>query len=119
MEGSAQHSHADFQRVQDEADRAAQGTQSTQFGKDNPSAPTHWATGLSTESCIGVDKLLAAARGFPKRQIPYAPGTGPNSNTAAHYLGGVAGFTPTVPPPGSWGWSVPMLPYYPDVPYRP
>jgi RHS repeat-associated protein len=94
------------------------GSQSTQLGKDNPSAPTHWSTGLSAEICAGVDKLLAAANGFPKRQIPYNPG-GPNSNSAANYLGGVAGFTPTVPPPGSLGWEMPILPYNPNVPYRP
>ena len=75
----------------------------------------HWPIcGELRRSC----KLLAAANAFPKKQIPYNP-LGPNSNSTANYLGGIAGFTPSVSPPGSFGWAIPIMPYNPFIPYSP
>jgi RHS repeat-associated protein len=75
-------------------------------GDPQLSAPVWWDSGLSSEICDGVDNMLKAARRWPENKIPYW-WQGPNSNSAANFLGRVGGFFPT-PPPHSTGWSVPV-----------
>ena len=66
-------------------------------GADNPSAATSWSSGLSSMNCDGVDRLLDAARGWNQSRFHYDFYWGPNSNTAARYLGGIGGFNPSKP----------------------
>ncbi len=80
----------------------------TKNGVDNVSATTWWNSGLSSANCEGVDKLLNAANGWRQNQNPYDAMSGPNSNSAANYLGGVGGFNPSAPPGALWGWSTPV-----------
>ena len=77
-------------------------------GKDNISAHTQWSSGLSIFNCDLVDRMLAAARAFPKDRIYYDAAFGPNSNSAAHYLANAAGFNPTVPF-NFYGWNTEIL----------
>ena len=66
-------------------------------GADNSSQHTAWGMVGPTEGlCRQVEALLAAADSFPKRCIYYIV-TGPNSNSAAHYFGNAAGFSPADP----------------------
>lgn len=71
-------------------------------------APVWWQTPLSSANCDPVDNMLKEARAWAKRNstIPYK-WQGPNSNSAANYVGGLAGF-PVTAPPGSTGWNVPL-----------
>jgi hypothetical protein len=74
---------------------------------DNSSQATAWSSGLSTANCAGVSAMLAAANSFPNGKIRYSA-FGPNSNSAAHYIGTKGGFNPS-PPPGAVGWSTPIV----------
>lgn len=76
-------------------------------GQDNKSQTTHFATILAAEVCDSVDLMLAAARTFPKASIHYRP-TGPNSNSAARFIGEAGGFAPSAPP-GAYGWDILIL----------
>jgi len=86
------------------------GLTAASVGVSNAAAKTRFSTGLSPENCDEVDKLLAAARSFPNNTIPYDH-NGPNSNSAARWLGGAAGLNPRGPR-GAVGWgtvlSVPL-----------
>jgi RHS repeat-associated protein len=81
----------------------------TQTGVDSVSAGTSWNSGLSEANCPGVDAMIAAAVAWPQDTIPYHPVGGPNSDTAAHYLGTQGGFNPPAPP-GMTGWNTPLPP---------
>ena len=81
----------------------------TQTGVDNRGAGTAWDSGLSAANCPGVDAMIAAANGWPQNTVPYHEVTGPNSDTAAHYLGTQGGFNPPAPA-GVMGWSTPLPP---------
>ena len=81
----------------------------TQTGVDNRGAGTAWDSGLSAANCPGVDAMIAAANGWPQNTIPYHEVTGPNSDTAAHYLGTRGGFNPPAPS-GVMGWNTPLPP---------
>jgi RHS repeat-associated protein len=81
----------------------------TQTGVDNRGASTAFDSGLSTANCSGVDAMIAAANGWPQNTIPYHEVTGPNSDTAAHYLGTQGGFNPPAPA-GVIGWNTPLPP---------
>ena len=76
-------------------------------GVNNVSAGTSWNSGLSEANCSGVDAMKAAAVAWPQDTIAYNPVAGPNSDTAAHYLGTQAGFDPPAPP-GMTGWNTPL-----------
>ncbi len=65
-------------------------------------AGTWWSIGPSSSVCPQVDALVDAADSFPNDTIVYH-WYGPNSNTAAHYVGNAGGFHPP-PPPVSIGW---------------
>jgi RHS repeat-associated protein len=81
------------------------GVQSNLYkGPDTPNAATWWSTGSSALSCAGADNLLAAARSFPNNSIQYNAVLGPNSNSAAHYLGTQGPGVPWGPPAISYGW---------------
>jgi RHS repeat-associated protein len=77
-------------------------------GPDKPSATTAWASGLSSLLCNAIDVLLSSAVGFPKWTIQYRPILGPNSNSAARFLGNAAGFNVSSPP-GAIGWDAEIL----------
>jgi RHS repeat-associated protein len=77
-------------------------------GVDTASAATSsWSTGLSAANCPGVNTMLDAAETWPNNKIPYGGPLFPNSNTVAHILGNLGGFSPPAPP-GSWGWNYPF-----------
>ena len=83
---------------------------------DNSSAHTDWSSGLSWINCDQVDTMLGAARNWQNNHnttIVYNPlGAlgigGPNSNSAAHYFGVIAGFNPK-PPATAYGWWSPII----------
>lgn len=70
-------------------------------------APTSWSIGPSAEVCEAVDKMIKAAQDWPKQGIGKYWWEGPNSNSAAKYLGSVGGFAPGAPPLTK-GWDVPL-----------
>jgi hypothetical protein len=74
--------------------------------KNNVGASTWFDSGVSSNNCSGVDKMVKAAKAWPQDQIIYSY-KGPNSNGVAKYLGTVGGFSPS-PPPGSVGWDKPI-----------
>ena len=77
--------------------------------KDNSSRATAFYADYTTDTCAQTDNLLRAALAYKNTlngTIPYSA-TGPNSNSAAHYVGILGGFDPT-PPPGSFGWCTPI-----------
>lgn len=76
---------------------------------DNTSAGTSWNSGLSEANCDGVDAMIKAALAWPQNTIPYSAPFGPNSDTAAHYLGTQGGFNPPAPP-GMAAWDTPLPP---------
>jgi len=78
-------------------------------GVDNVSAATDFDSGLSADNCAGVDKLLTAARGFGQYDNYYSAFWGPNSNSAANYLGSAGGFSPPAPL-GGVGWYTGVMP---------
>jgi RHS repeat-associated protein len=84
--------------------------------KDNSGQKLAWESGLSSAVCDKVAKMLDAANAFPKRGLIYDAVWGPNSNSAAHYFGDVAGFSPSAPP-GSYGWGTGII--YPVMPALP
>jgi RHS repeat-associated protein len=69
-------------------------------------SPVWFDGGFSAANCKGVDKMEKAANAFPKNKITYN-WQGPNSNSAARYLGTVGGFSPSAPPLTT-GWSAPI-----------
>lgn len=75
------------------------------FRLDTSQRTTHWQTGLSADHCDAVGRLLDAARNFPtgNRYVGYE---GPNSNSAARYLGFRANFgvRSLTSPPDACGW---------------
>jgi uncharacterized protein RhaS with RHS repeats len=77
-----------------------------QLPGDKHTAKTAWDSGLSADNCDKVDKLVQAAWDFSNDEITYK-WNGPNSNSAAKYLGNAAGFSPASPP-GSVGWNAPI-----------
>ena len=84
------------------------GSQSARFPADNAGARLHqrW---FGSEHCAGVDRLLSRARTFNATyQIDYEC-SGPNSNTAARWLGNGGGFNPRNPPPATVGWTASMF----------
>jgi RHS repeat-associated protein len=68
------------------------------------SGKVSWDSGLSSESCSGVNRILAYAKSWPNDSIPYGGLFGPNSNSVAGLLGQYGGFNPP-PPPRSLGWN--------------
>jgi RHS repeat-associated protein len=74
---------------------------------------TAWPSGPDSpdsHDCDKVDALLSEGDVFPNNQIPYSI-DGPNSNTAARWLG--SPFNPTRPPGAlGWGTSVRSWPIY-------
>jgi RHS repeat-associated protein len=83
----------------------------TQDGIRASQSTSWWTVGPSNDQCASVTMLLSAARGFPNNRIPYS-NTGPNSNSAARYLGSRGGWFPPRPP-GAIGWNdlIPILEY--------
>jgi len=63
-------------------------------------------SGLSSDLCDRVDKMLIYADRWPKNLVTYYY-QGPNSNSFAHRIGDVGGFS-IPPPPGQWGWDSPL-----------
>jgi RHS repeat-associated protein len=83
------------------------GDRGKRFPADNSRQKLHWETGLSFDHCYGVDKLLDAARHFPIK-VSYVPKEGPNSNSAARYLGEKGNFWVPTAPPDACGWEAPI-----------
>ncbi len=77
-------------------------------GMDNSGQRLAWSSTLrpSRSDCDSVDRMLAAADSFPKGRIKYDPFNGPNSNSAARYIGGSGGFSPNRPSALAFGWEV-------------
>lgn len=70
---------------------------------NGPANGTTWYdTGLSSSNCNAADTLVLGAESWPNYGILYNP-FGPNSNSAAHYIGNEAGLFIS-PPPGAIGW---------------
>jgi len=68
---------------------------------DTMISQTHYYSGIPFLDCVRVGVLLVLAYTFPNDVI-YVP-DGPNSNSAARYLGWNSGFTPSKPPrAGGW-----------------
>jgi RHS repeat-associated protein len=84
------------------------GNSGTFYPQDNSNSHLEQDFGLSEGNCAKVDLLLAAANLFP-RSIPYRGLHGPNSNSAARYLGERGGFNPREPV-NACGWGTPILP---------
>jgi len=82
-----------------------QGSQSSSNAKDNlKNGTVIFDSGSSASNCAGVNAMVDAAQNFPKYQVPYGPAT---SNSGAHYLGTVGGFSPSRPKLAA-GWYVPV-----------
>lgn len=77
-------------------------------GKDNVGQKTAWESGLASSLCDQIDRMVGAAKRFPRHSIFCDPIFGPNSNSAAAYLAHVATFWPTAPP-GALGWNTDIL----------
>ena len=77
------------------------------FNYDTGEGGVAWPSGSSTENCPKLKKLKDAASKWPNFSIPYNAVLGPNSNSAARYLGEAGGFNPTRPT-GAWGWNWPI-----------
>jgi YD repeat-containing protein len=60
--------------------------------------------GPSPADCGRAEALIGADLGWPNNTVNYHPILGPNSNSFAHLLANVAGFSISPPPPGSYGW---------------
>jgi RHS repeat-associated protein len=71
---------------------------------DNVSQPVWYNSGLSSDVCAQIDRMIQMAQTWPKDKVPYN-WQGPNSNTFAHDLGTFGGFSPTAPPKTT-GWSL-------------
>jgi RHS repeat-associated protein len=71
--------------------------------EDSYKAHTDWDSGLSSQNCDGVDRMITAAQNFPEAQVRYHF-LGPNSNSFARHVGVKGGFTPS-PPFTAWGWN--------------
>ncbi len=71
---------------------------------DTPAMAT-WSWGGSC-SCFEADAMSLFVRIFPNNTLPYRLVPGPNSNTAAKWIG-LAGFLSPPQPPGSVGWNFP------------
>jgi RHS repeat-associated protein len=80
----------------------------SQTSNDNKDQKLWWSSGLSSTICDQVARMISAAKSFSNRSFTYDALFGPNSNSAAHYLAGVAGFNPSSPP-GAFGWDFPIL----------
>jgi RHS repeat-associated protein len=70
---------------------------------DYVEATTYWDSGLSTGNCDGVQAMINAASSYPQNGVPYwLPAR--TSNTYAHWLGIVGGFSASQPNLWNVGW---------------
>lgn len=66
-------------------------------------------SGLSSDFCDAVSRMIKAAKGFPNTRYTY-DWQGPNSNTFARYIVSVGGFIWGAPPDSTgWGAALPGL----------
>ena len=75
-------------------------------GPDLPYRPVSkrgFDAGMSFQNCFSASAQIYAAQAWPPNLILYSPYPGPNSNTFAHYLAYVGGFT-VKKPSGGYGW---------------
>jgi len=78
--------------------------------QDFSSSPTCFDSGSSCKVCDQVDKMIQFVNSWPKTRVLY-DANGPNSNSFAHKVGTVGGFSPLSRPPGpfpTWGWDTPL-----------
>jgi len=72
---------------------------------ENANGKVWWSTGTTVDGCFDSEILQTIGDAFPKNTIVYNAWKGPNSNSAAHYIGDIVGLNPPRPP-GAVGWNV-------------
>jgi hypothetical protein len=75
---------------------------------DDTGAHAGFTAGPSTGVCDGVTVMVLETLAFPQTANVYRPLRGPNSNSAARYLGVRGGFRPS-PPFWSPGWNAHVI----------